>query len=93
MGTYVMYKLTTSTDVSWFENGVLQSEEDVEVEVDDNCYSQYYNDYSIAVQYYHYYRNYNIDYSCDYRVINVKMNVFDEERTFTVPFEYPNLVV
>lgn len=92
VGTYVAYEVEMTTTATWFVNGVEYHENNLETVIDEVCVSDYYNDYSDAVKKYHYYRNNNTDYGCDYRISFIRLAIFEEDRIFLVPFQYPSIV-
>lgn len=93
VGTSVAYKVELNTTATWFVNGVEYHEDEIETTIDEVCVSDYYDDYSDAVKKYHYYRNNNTDYGCDYRISFIRLAMYEEERIFLVPFQYPSIIV
>lgn len=92
MGTYVTYSVDMENDATWFVDGVEHHVENVKTIIDEVRVSDDYDDYSEAVKKYHYYRNDNIDYGYDYRISLITVEIFEEEKTFVVPFQYPGII-
>lgn len=93
VGNYVTYNISTLfvTDSEMGEHGST-AEHEANLNFERVAYSEYFYDYSIAVQnYYNYRNNVNAEYICEYAINHIAITIIGEQKNFAVPHGIPHV--